>query len=178
MKKTILTAIGVLIAVTASNAAEASHRGFRFSAHLSGLEEVPSIISEGSGSATFRLFGDRIEYELTIDSLEGEVLFTHIHIGQKGANGGVSTFLCDNTGNPNAGGAPPCPQSGVVSGTVRAEDVIGPAAQGVEANDFQGLVEAIFSGVAYVNTHSDLFPAGELRGQIDRRGFSRFFGRD
>jgi hypothetical protein len=45
--------------------------------------------------------------------------------------------------------------------------VIGPASQGIGTGQFDKLVEAIRSGVTYVNVHSPQFPAGEIRGQIN-----------
>ena len=38
-------------------------------------------------------------------------------------------------------------------------DVIGPAAQGIAAGEFDELVEALRAGVAYANVHSSLVPA-------------------
>jgi hypothetical protein len=46
-------------------------------------------------------------------------------------------------------------------------DVIGPASQGIGPGDFGKLVDAIRSGVTYVNVHTPMFPAGEIRGQIN-----------
>ena len=42
--------------------------------------------------------------------------------------------------------------------------------QGVVGGDFDAFVDAVRGGAAYVNVHSDIFPAGELRGQLPNRG--------
>jgi hypothetical protein len=49
---------------------------------------------------------------------------------------------------------------------VTAADVIGPNGQGIAPGEFSKVLEAIHSGVAYVNLHSTKFPAGEIRGQV------------
>ena len=41
-----------------------------------------------------------------------------------------------------------------------------PAAQGIAAGNFDGLVTAITSEAAYANIHTVKFPTGEIRGQI------------
>lgn len=168
--KALFTFVAASLAFSSATAEATKTKSPRFVAHLSGIEEVPALITEGEGNATFRVSAHTIRYRLKLNHLEGNVTFAHIHVGQKGANGGVAVFLCDNTGNPAAAGAPACPQSGVVSGTLTATDVLGPAAQGIDPQDFDGLLEALFEGVTYVNVHSSKFPAGELRGQIGRRG--------
>jgi hypothetical protein len=131
-------------------------------ARLKGFEEVPSVSTVASGKfrATINRSEQRVDYKLSYRGLEGPVLFAHIHLGQKGANGGVSVFLC------GGGAAPPCPQSGTVEDSFGPADVIGPADQGIAAGEFDELVRAIRAGVTYANVHSEKFPGGEIRGQI------------
>jgi hypothetical protein len=54
----------------------------------------------------------------------------------------------------------------VVSGTLSADDVIGPAGQGIDPGEWEEIVQAIREGVVYANAHTDLFPGGEIRGQL------------
>jgi len=84
--------------------------------------------------------------------------------------GGVMVFFCSNLATPPPN-TQPCPASGTISGTITASNVVGPAAQGVTAGDFQAVVDALESDTAYANIHTTAFPAGEIRGEI-RRGFS------
>lgn len=133
---------------------------------LSGYQEVPAISSSGSGD--FRAFIDRqagvIRYELSYRDTGSAVTQAHIHLGQTGVNGGVMVFLCTNLGNSAT--APACPAAqGVVTGSISASDVIGPGGQGVDAGEFDELLDAIRSGVTYVNVHTTTYPGGELRGQ-------------
>ncbi len=144
-------------------------------ATLKGIEEPPSVSSTGRGSfrATISSTGDSIDYTLTYSALEGDVLQSHIHLGQKGVNGGVSVFLCTNLGNGPMG-TPLCPgtTSGTVSGTFDADSVVGPAGQGIAAGEFAELLTAIGRDVTYVNVHSTKHTGGEIRGQVeeDKRG--------
>jgi hypothetical protein len=81
-------------------------------------------------------------------------------------NGGISIFLCTNLGNGPAG-TQACPTApATISGTVMAADVIGPAGQGIAPGELDEVIRAIRNGSVYVNVHSDLFPGGEIRGQL------------
>jgi hypothetical protein len=145
--------------------------------HLTGYEEAVAVVAGGplvaistTGEGDFRVQIDEntqeITYELSYSSLEGNVLQAHIHFGAVGQAGGISVFLCTNLGNGPAGtqACPPAPAT--VSGTIRPADVIGPAAQGITAGQFDELVAAIRAGTTYANVHSSLYPGGEIRAQL------------
>ena len=140
-------------------------------ARLSGLNETPMTISTAaSGEFKAKIVGESIEYELSYEDLQGSVLQAHIHFGQPGLSGGIAAWLC---GNPSAtitppAGTPLCPgpNSGSVSGTITAAQVVGPSGQGIAAGEFEALIAAIKEGAAYANVHSSFVPAGEIRGQI------------
>ncbi len=146
-------------------------QGQEFRIPLRSFEEVPAISSMANGEFLARLESGAIAYRLGYSGLQGDVRQAHIHVGQKGVNGGVSVFLCQTAANPDPTGlAPTCPQSGEVAGLLTPANVVGPGGQGVAAGEFAELVAAIREGVAYVNVHSSIFPAGEIRGQLDRGG--------
>jgi hypothetical protein len=159
----LLTLVGLLPSIAEGQ----SNRRFR--ANLVGFEEVPAVSSPVAGG-TFNMLIDFVDseftYELTYGGLQGAVQQAHIHIAQKGVNGGIMVFLCTNLGNGPMG-TQACPASGTISGTIRPADVIaGAAAQGVAAGEFAEVLRAIRGGVAYVNVHSNLWPGGEIRGQL------------
>jgi hypothetical protein len=152
--------------------------GRSFSAQLSGYEEIiagppegGAVSTVGSGRFTAKVRNDplRIEYRLRYEDLEGATTSqAHIHFGQRHTNGGVSAFLC------GGGDKPPCtPDSGDISGTIDAADVVGPANQGIAAGELAELIRAMRNGATYVNIHTDIYPGGEIRGQI---GHGRHFG--
>jgi len=163
-----------------------------FSAKLKGLAETPIVVSGATGQAKVTISQDetRIDFELTYSNLEGStnqdptthlnrtVTQAHIHVGRPTVVGGVSVFFCATppiTAPQNGGqAAVACPASGTVTGFWTAKDVVGPASQGIEANNpnredaFARLVKAIKSGLSYANVHTSRSPAGEIRGQLKR----------
>ena len=168
----LMAALAVLALVGAS---AASAQGFgededgRARTRLIGYEEVPAISTEGGGTFRARMVGDdAFTFRLSYEDLSSHVQQAHIHFGQKRVNGGVAVFLCSNLGNGPAGTAA-CPDSGEVTGTITAAQVVGPTAQGISAGEFDEVLDAIRAGVAYVNVHSDTFPSGEIRGQLGSR---------
>lgn len=180
MRARILTLTVVSLALVALLVAPtlAGRRGDRgrFSADLTGYEEVPSISTAASGSFKATLgSGPVINYELSYQDIQN-AFAAHIHLGQKAVNGGVSAFLC------GGGDKPPCPPTGgTVSGTIDAADVIGPTSQGIAPGEIQELIDAMRAGVTYANVHTTDgdatpnegpgdFPGGEIRGQIDSGG--------
>lgn len=138
-------------------------RDRRYRARLSGFQENPTLSSPAGGEFVAKVSNGEIQYRLVYWDLPTNVLFAHIHFGAQGINGGIAAFLCSD---PN-GVKPACPNgSGVVSGTIRAEDIIGPTAQGIAAGEYQEVVRALRNGAVYANVHTQQFGAGEIRGQV------------
>jgi hypothetical protein len=163
--------LAVLAALVVTVSAAVAGGGEQLEARLSGFEEVPVVSTGARGEfdARLRVAGQEISYQLTYADLEGDVLQAHIHLGQRGVNGGVSAFLCSNLGNAPAG-TPACPPSpATVTGTIGPAQVVGPAAQGIAPGEFDELARAILAGVTYANVHSSKFPDGEIRGQIEAK---------
>jgi hypothetical protein len=137
---------------------------------LTGYEENQDLSSTGTGS--FRVTLDdaaqTLEYELTYSGLESDVTQAHVHFGKRAINGGISFFLCSNLGNGPAG-TPACPQSGTVTRTVTAAEIVGPTAQGIEVANYPELAAAMRAGATYANVHTVVRPAGEIRAQINDR---------
>jgi hypothetical protein len=159
----LAAAVGIVSVVSVVATAAVAGDGGDADARLSGFEEVPVISTEGTGKFKADIRSDRIDYKLSYRDLEGGgVLFAHIHLGQRTANGGVAAFLC------GGGGKDPCPPSpATVRGTIRPADVVGPTAQGIPAGGFDELVDRIEDGVTYANVHTSQFQGGEIRGQIN-----------
>jgi hypothetical protein len=136
--------------------------------HLTGYQEVPAISTDAGGKFKAKLHASsqEIRFELSYANLTGAVQQAHIHLGQRGVNGGISAFLCTNLGNGPAGtqACPPAPAK--ITGTIRPADIVGPAGQGIDPMEFDELVRAIQAGVAYANVHSATYPNGEIRGQL------------
>jgi hypothetical protein len=185
MKNWIAVAsLGLLAGLVTSAVAEDDHgghdRGNRvFRAQLVGLQEVPSVSTTASGRfyAIVNSDGTAFRYWLTFSNLTGATAQAHIHIGQHHVNGGISVWLCQGTARvpatapPNvATDTPECTSTQPITGTIEANDLVGPAGQGIAANgapeEFAELLAAMRAGVAYANVHSATFAGGEIRGQI------------
>ncbi len=175
MKKFLLL---VLLATVLSVATAASDDDVNtFRARLRGLNEVPPVATQATGSftATLSSDGNMLSYTVTYKNLNAQVLFSHIHFGFAKEATGIMVFLCGPVagaaGGPPAGfpNPPACPDttSGTVSGTVTAANVIGPNSQGITpGTDFAKVVQAMREGAAYVNVHSSRSTSGEIRGQV------------
>ena len=172
----LLAGVALALAIPGpQNVAQANDRNRSIRADLRGIEEPPSVSSTGSGEFRAKISRDEssFEYTLTFEDLEGDVTQSHIHIAQKGVNGGISIWLCGTATNPGPADTPSCggPRSGTVTRTVTAAEVIGPLGQGIAPGEFAEVLRAIRQGVAYANVHSTRNTGGEIRGQIrDRDG--------
>jgi len=157
-----------VLAILGTGSALAQSNRHQIKADLTGFQEPPAVSSTGHGDIRVRLQDAALEFQLNYSDLEGEVLQAHIHLGQAGLNGGIMVFLCSNLGNGPAG-TPVCPQSGTVTGTRIAADVVGPSGQGIaagEAGVFEEVLRALRSGNTYANVHTDKHTGGEIRGHL------------
>ena len=91
----------------------------RFSARLSGAEEVPPINT--AGTADFEMTNQQgtITFSLTFSDLSSPLSVAHLHFAPGKVAGGVMIFLC------GGGGQPACPATteGTITGTITAANV-------------------------------------------------------
>lgn len=168
MRKAMVPMLLLAIAVLAAAPVQAQVGGTAIT-RLRAFNEVPALNTAGGGffEATINEDGSELAWELRYFNMKGNVLQAHLHFGQMGVNGGIVVFLCSNLGN-GPFGTQTCPSdNGTVSGTIRAIDITGAAAQGVPQGDLGAVLRGIRAGVVYANVHTDLFPGGEIRGQVN-----------
>ena len=172
MKKLAITA-ALLAAFTASTASADD----KVRARLMGFQEVPAVSTEGNGTfeAVISPNGNAIDYELTYSGMQGTVTQSHMHVGQRGVNGGIVLWICGTTpGTPGPAGTPACTfPNGHFAGSWRPENVQLVAAQQFAPGELDEVIAAIRAGVAYVNVHTNLSPGGEIRGQVRARSRDR-----
>lgn len=171
IKLIVVVAAVVVVAVVGTVAVAGGGKTIR--EDLTGYEETPLALST-PGQASFKARVDRsgqqIFYRLRYADLEGTVTQAHIHFGAPGQSGGISAFLCTNMAN-GPEGTQECPsQPATITGTIGPADVIGPAAQGIDPGEFDELADAIRAGATYANVHTEKYPAGEIRAQLERAG--------
>jgi hypothetical protein len=141
--------------------------GREFRAHLAGPTENISILSGATGDLSLSVDQDEdsVHFVLQFQGVQTHVTQSHIHIGKKNDNGGVTVFFCDNINTPPK--AQPCPDGeGTVEGDFTAADVIGLPLQELADNDLAAVLRAIRAGDAYANLHTMAHGGGEIRGQI------------
>jgi len=157
--------IGSLLALSIFPAS--AHDGNKVRARMVPTQEVPVVSSQANGEFEARIESDSlISFKLSYEGLEGgPILFAHIHLGQRGVNGGVMAFLCNNT--PTGPQPRACPAGpATIEGTITPADILPLATQQVAANGFDEFVRALRNGTAYANLHTTASPAGEIRGQV------------
>jgi hypothetical protein len=172
MRAKFAVGVGALTALAVAGAVALAQGGGDFNERLTGYQEVPALSTSGKGKfrVSVRDGGSELRYRLSYSGLEADPQQAHIHLGQRGVNAGIIVFLCSNLGNGPAGtqGCPDAPAT--IEGRLRAADVIGPSAQGIEPREFGELLRALRAGATYVNVHTDKYTTGEIRAQIERRG--------
>jgi hypothetical protein len=158
------TSLPLVLAAFAAGAEAQSNNGNSTvrTREMNGFQETPAVMTAGVGEFVAKIHDAFIEYTLSYTGLEGgATIQAHIHFGQAGVAGGISVFLC------GGGDKPPCtPVTGTITGIIDPTDVIGPAGQGIEPGNFEDLVRALRTGMAYANIHTTRWPGGEIRGQI------------
>ncbi|MGI9012566.1 MAG: CHRD domain-containing protein [Nitrososphaeraceae archaeon] len=127
----------------------------KFTAQLSGDQQVPPIQTNTSGMTWFKPKQDRIEFELNVTDLQG-ITMAHIHNAKQGENGPPVVPLFKSE-------SPTILINGkLANGNITASMLEGPMA-GKQLSD---LSIAMSNGTTYVNVHTEQNPNGEIRGQI------------
>ena len=154
-----IVAIGTAVAASGDNARV-------FTADLGGDNQVPPLVSAGSGLGSFALndAGTELAYQLVANDAVG-VTQAHIHLGEADENGPVVAFLFGfDAAGVDADGV-------LADGVISSADIFSktagedPAGTGFDGS-LGALVDRLRSGSAYVNVHTLVNPGGELRGQI------------
>jgi hypothetical protein len=154
-----LSAILTLSLFWAAGVAVADDTASSFSATLTGDQQVPPVHTSGGATANFVVSGpNQLTFTLQLTSpTTSPITLAHIHLEAAGNNGNVIVNLCGTSDTPA------CGQSGVVAqGTITSDNFVGHLA-GRPMND---LLMFMNEGNTYVNIHTQNFPAGEIRGQL------------
>jgi hypothetical protein len=167
-----LAILAALFIALPASAAPMTQRGGSIRTTLIGFEEVPSVSSVAAGAFEAQVGPNNnfFDYELAYSGLQGQVRQAHIHFAQVAVNGPIVIWLCGTSFNPGPAGTPTCPQSGSVTGTITATNVLAsPTTQQLAAGEIEEIIAAMRAGAAYVNVHTDISPGGEIRGQFGAR---------
>jgi len=166
-KVTLLAFASLLLCLSLSNVAKADTAFF--GAIYSGTQEFPPNASAGFGTGVLTLDTtlNLLTFNISFGGLGSNVVDAHIHccVGV-GVNTGVAIgFL--STGFP----------VGVTSGSyIHTFDLTNPSiytaafiagSGGTVEGDRVRLINALFAGQSYLNIHTQIFPGGEIRGQVN-----------
>jgi hypothetical protein len=129
-----------------------------FIATLTGVGEIPPIISNATGVANFELNDDvdAISYSIEVEDIEGATM-AHIHQGSASENGDVVVLLFNGTESTDL------EEGTLEEGDFTSEDFVGP----LQGQNMSDLVALIQNGQAYVNIRTESNPPGEIRGTIE-----------
>jgi hypothetical protein len=130
-----------------------------YTTQLSGLSEVPPNESDAWGTAILRYDdkNDVLHYRIIVHNLIG-VTQAHIHIGSPEQNGPVVAFLYGPAAADDYNGV-------LASGTITEANLIGP----LVTSPLSALIDEFNNSNAYINVHTVMIPAGEIRGNISSR---------
>jgi hypothetical protein len=155
--RNVLRLIVFSVGVWAAGATAAQAQTYTLTATLDGSEESPGINTGAFGSATITVdLGARtVSYRVDVFNLPSGVTASHIHVGAVGTTGPIIVNF-----------APPLTASNDFSyaGTVPEAQFLMRAEQGIRSAD--DVFQAILGGNTYVNVHSAVNPAGEIRGRL------------
>ena len=125
-----------------------------FSAGLSGDEWVETD-AIGRFRARLNEAGTELEYQVLVGRIRG-VTAAHIHCAPFGESGGIGVTLFV--------GGPVDIRNGVLAGGSIAGPDVG---NGCGWKSFDDVLAGLRSGDTYVNVHTEIWPDGEIRGQIE-----------
>jgi len=155
-------ALAALVSVSSGSLVTLSHAQGeqKFTAKMTGKEEVPPHDTKATGNAEFTLSADgkTMSYKVDVMNID-KVTMAHIHQGKVGENGPPVVWLFNSSSNPTG------TMNGMLSqGKITSNDLVGP----LKDKQMSDLVKLINDGQAYANVHTEPNPKGEIRGQISR----------
>ena len=159
---TAALALSALVSVSSGSLVTLSHAQGeqKFTAKMTGKDEVPPHDTKATGTAEFTLSADgkTISYKVDVMNID-KVTVAHIHQGKPGENGPPVVWLFNSSSNPTG------PMNGKLSeGKITSNDLVGP----LKGKQISDLVKLINDGNAYANVHTQQNPKGEIRGQISK----------
>lgn len=149
----LLMLASIISLITASTAVTETER---FTARLTGGQEVPPVATAARGSASFTKVSDtRMTYTLVANNID-RVIMGHIHLAPRGVNGQIIVDLRIPARCTVEATSIRC------RGVITAAQLTGPFA----GRTINQLAAAMRNGRTYANVHTRDFPGGEVRGQI------------
>ncbi|MDT8306296.1 MAG: CHRD domain-containing protein, partial [Anaerolineae bacterium] len=137
-----------------------------YKARLNTANELHDVVgSSATGSAILARRPDGMDFMISVRALSGPPVGAHIHApATEAQNAGVLLTLCGNPGPAAVAACDSDYDAATDSYRIQGRITSSLLAQwGVTAATLDGYLE---DGLAYVNVHTALNPAGEVRGQL------------
>lgn len=137
--------------------------GAKFTAIMSGSNEVPPVDTSATGYTSFRTAANNsvIKYKVNLTGISN-VTGAHVDFGKAGANGDkIVDLLKDSKKNSIKQGV-------VIRGNITGADLAGH----LKGKTIAELISTMKNGDTYVNIHTPTQLNGEIRGQIESGGRS------
>ena len=172
MLKTNLFCLCLLATATLALADNDHSGNGQYKAVLTGYNEVPAVLTSGSGQVMVAVSSDQTSLDVTLNfsQLAGVAQSASLYLGFPATTGGAIASIC--------GGSPsncPATADGTVTVTLSASDILADPSQGLAAGDLASVIQALSNGAIYANVVTTQFANGEIRGQLGRGfGFGRF----
>ena len=130
----------------------------KFTAIMSGSNEVPPVDTSATGYTSFRTAANNtvIKYKVNVTGISN-VTGAHIHFGKAGANGDIIVDLLKDS-KKNL-----IKQGMAIRGNITDADLVGP----LKGKTFAELISTMKNGDTYVNIDTPTQLNGEIRGQIE-----------
>ena len=156
--KTLVIIFALTMIVILANKASASQPNFV--AGLTGNQEVPSVNTNATGSASFSPVSDSmIRYVVNVTGLSN-VTEADVHVAKEGKNGPIVLTLFSSK-------VPVANTTGILSqGNVTSANFQGP----MMGKQLSNLTDLMQKGGVYVNVLTVQNPNGEIRGQLGFAG--------
>ncbi len=139
--KRLTVLLGALVAFTFA-VPKLAHSQVFFTATIDSSNQVPVTVSGATGTAWAVLNpgSGTLTYQITYADLDSTFLAAHFHYGAPGANGPVVMPITTWVGN---------------------------TANGTWSDIPDSVIAAMMKGDIYINIHSQKYPGGEIRGQLE-----------
>ena len=130
----------------------------KFTAIMSGSNEVPPVDTSATGYTSFRTAANNtvIKYKVNVTGISN-VTGVDIHFGKAGANGDIIVDLLKDS-KKNL-----IKQGMAIRGNITDADLVGP----LKGKTFAELISTMKNGDTYVNIDTPTQLNGEIRGQIE-----------
>jgi hypothetical protein len=160
--KHVLSLLALATSLAAAGAAQAAPTIER--AVLSGPEESPPNISPGAGITTVEIDGMTLRVEVPFNGLLANSTASHIHCCTAAPLTGAAPIALPFTGFPTGVTAGSYSHAFNLNDPAVFEAAFLTANGGTATGASTALLNGIAANEAYINIHTERFPAGEIRG--------------